>query len=241
MTETKIPENYIEGTDNDDHINPKSGHGRIATGAGVDVVVISEGDFYNINGFQDQDYHPEDNSLPDAFVKKNINFKNRILKALGEEGEIKAPEQDQLLIFIEPEKMDSQKVQMFRRDGATYARIIDVETGEILAGTRAVGNDFEVKIVSENGEISMKPEIITDEEEIDDIAYDINTLITRGEVNRDKGLLEGYFARYMDKSTQEELDENYGSNLAFRALAESIENSKDESLKKRLTKNSLVK
>lgn len=185
-------EKLIRGTHGNDRINP-SGHGHIDIGKGKDVVVLSEGDFFSINGFQDSDIG--------NFSKSTIAKANSVLELIGQ-NPIES-EQDRLLMFIEPEKEAVQSVQYFKRGGVTYVQLFDKELNEVVAGARVVGTDFKIEIVGENGNLGLQPESLADEVLNNQLANDINELVTKGTIDRDNSLknqLQNFVEKQVDEA-----------------------------------------
>ena len=182
----------IKGTNNNDYISPE-GHGHIDIGKGKDIVVLSEGDFFSINGFQDSDL----NGISKSKAEK-VNY----LKELFGQEKLQA-EQDILLMHIDCKKEHTQSIQYFERGGVTYVQLYDKELDEIVAGARVVGTGFKIDAVGENGSIDIKPQKLIDNEFIDQMANNINEFIAKGEVTKDlslKGKLQDHFEKTMDEA-----------------------------------------
>jgi len=181
------------GTDGDDYINPE-GRGNIKTGAGNDIVVISEGDFFNIEGI----------GIPDENIPQaNLERMNTVLGAIGWDKLQVELDNDQVLMFIDPEKEDVQEVQTFTRGYTTYIQIYDKEQGKVVAGVRvpSLEQDYDIKVVGENGNLGVEP-VELDSGKGAAAGY-IRDMITRGEVNSDRSLLDNLAESVVDRGAGE--------------------------------------
>jgi hypothetical protein len=164
-----------KGTNGDDHLNPQ-GNGTIETGTGQDTVVLSEGDFFHINGFQDRD-----NGI---FSVSMLEKANQLRSLMGkEELEIK---EDRLLMFIEPEKEAVQQVQYFVEGGTTYVQVFDKEQDKVVSAARVNGTGFKIEVVGENGSLGVAPTLL--EGDTQNAASNIRNLIAYGEFGEDRSL-----------------------------------------------------
>jgi len=182
----------IRGNHDDNRVNP-DGHGHIDIGKGKDVVVLGEGDFFSINGFQDSDVK--------NLSKSKVEKVNSALSFFGSDTKLEA-EQDKLVMFIEPEKESVQSVQYFERGGITYVQLYDNELNEVVAASRVVGTGFKIEIVGDNESLGITPEKLLEEATNDKFANDINELIAKGEVSRDNSLVDK-FENYVEKQMDE--------------------------------------
>lgn len=193
-----------EGTNNDDYLNPQ-GKGTIETGTGQDTVVLSEGDFFNINGLQDQD-----NGIFSADMLEKANQLRRLLGK--DEIEIK---EDRLLMFIEPNKEAVQKVQYFIEGGTTYVQLFDTEQDKIVAAARVNGTDFKIEVVGENGALGVEPLLL--EENTQGVASSIRDLISHGEI-AGNGSLKSAMKEVAEDYIESNLDEVKGNVVLNRIL-----------------------
>lgn len=196
-----------KGTNGNDYINER-GNGKIDAGKGKDTVVLSEGDFFDISGFEDSDVPGRSKSQVESHNKLRDMFGTSELLA----------EQDQLLIFIDPENEEKQSVQYFERGGVTYVRLYDKDSGETLGGARLKGTGLNIKIGGENGNLGMRPERISiDEEFQNSIASNINEGIAKGYIDADDSMdnLQQNFKDYIE----EQVDKGHNSSNPFDRLA----------------------
>lgn len=199
--------NNSQGTSGNDYLNPK-GHGTIETGTGQDIVVLSEGNFFQINGFQDRD-----NGI---FSVSVLEKANQLRSLIGKEGlEIK---EDHLLMFIEPGKEEVQEVQYFIAGGTTYIQLFDKEQDEVVAAARVNGTDFKIKVVSENGSLSIAPTLLEGNNQ--SAASNIRNLITHGELGQDQSLTST-FQEIASDYLERNLDEVRGNPILNRLLEQS--------------------
>jgi len=204
----------IKGTNGNDHINPE-GYGTIDTGKGNDTVVISEGDFFAIKGIDGTDSP----NITKADAEKISKTQEVIYKQKLDLGQ-----DDQLKIFIDPEKEQTQSVQYFVRGGSTYVQIYDKELDKVVAGARVEGTDFEIQVVGENGSLGVKPTKLDYPKIGDNLANNINEGIAKGEISSDislKGKIEDFVEKKVDqaKSSWNPLD-----NLAAKYYEAQQEN-----------------
>lgn len=162
----------ISGTDKNDHISPE-GHGFINTGMGSDTIVISEGNYFEIKGFEGTD-------VP-FYSKERVETINSMRNFLNKE-ELNLGQDDNLLMFIEPEKEQSQTVKYFEKGDVTYVVLYDETDKEIVSGARVLSKDFNIKVVGENGSLGVQPQKIKNEDLIDELFYDVAINIAHGEV-----------------------------------------------------------
>ena len=172
------------GTDGDDYLNMK-GYGNIDAGKGEDIVVLSEGDFFNIEGFQDRD-----NLLSDRAIERTNNLRSLLGR---EELEVK---QDRLLMFIDPEKESVQEVQYFIEGDTTYVQVYDQEQEKVVSAARVHGTDFSIEVVGENGTLGVEPTLLTEVKA--SASNDIRELIAKGELSSDANI-QSTFSNYIER------------------------------------------
>lgn len=194
----------IKGTNGDDHINP-DGYGLIKTGKGNDIVVISEGDFFDISGFEGTD-------LP--MVSKADIRKQNSWREFFDYEKLDVGQDDKLLMFLDPEKELTQSVQYFIRGGSTYVQIYDNELNKVVAGARIEGTEFEIEVVGENGNLGVSAIELRDNKSNNQFANDINDMISKGEIDRDNT-----WGEMLDNYANKKADEGKTSWNPFDRLA----------------------
>jgi hypothetical protein len=205
----------------EDNIFTGNGHGYLNTKTGNDAVVLGEGDFFGVKGFEGTDY---------TLISKEAA--RRINKAREKLGYKKTDygQDDQLIISLSDK--DNQEVQSFNRGGVTYVQIYDKTQDKIIGGARVLGKDFEIKIVVDDEGLSnlKSKKLDSKSNDLDTLANNLNDLIETGKVDTPYNELKTIgekLQRKLDNKTEKDADLYRKSNNPIKVgLSENYENSK---------------